>query len=58
MQKDLINIKDNDSIASVAKVKHEEEEDGSELDNGTENENSNESKNKNYLNLPSLWMHW
>ncbi len=38
----LINIKDNDSIASVAKVKHEEEEDGSELDNGTEIENSNE----------------
>ncbi len=37
----LINIKDNDSIASVAKVMHEEEEEGSELDNGTEIENSN-----------------
>ncbi|MFD1293638.1 DNA gyrase subunit A [Lutibacter holmesii] len=42
----LINIKDNDSIAAVAKVAHENEEldelDGEEIDNGTEIENNNE----------------
>ncbi|MGG8497098.1 DNA gyrase subunit A [Tenacibaculum sp. TC6] len=36
----LINIKDNDSIAAVAKVMHEEE-DESENENGTEIENTN-----------------
>ncbi len=35
----LINIKDNDSIAAVAKVMHEEEE---EMENGTEIENDSE----------------
>ncbi|NOR29395.1 MAG: DNA gyrase subunit A [Lutibacter sp.] len=41
----LINIKDNDSIAAVAKVLHEEDEviDGNE--NGTEIENNNEANN-------------
>ncbi|MDD3720936.1 MAG: DNA gyrase subunit A [Lutibacter sp.] len=42
----LINIKDNDSIAAVAKVMHEEEvellEDDIEIDNGTEIENNDE----------------
>ena len=42
----LINIKDNDSIAAVAKVAHEDEEleelDGEQTDNGTEIENNNE----------------
>ncbi len=37
----LINIKDNDSIAAVAKVLHEEEV-IDEIENGTEIENSNE----------------
>ncbi|WP_299710938.1 DNA gyrase subunit A [uncultured Tenacibaculum sp.] len=35
----LINIKNNDSIAAVAKVMHEEEEDANENENGTEIEN-------------------
>ncbi len=42
----LINIKDNDSIAAVAKVMHEEEvellENDIEIDNGTEIENSDD----------------
>jgi len=38
----LINIKDNDSIAAVAKVFHEEEEVIDEIENGTEIENNNE----------------
>jgi len=38
----LINIKDNDSIAAVAKVMHEEEE---EEENGNENENGTEIEN-------------
>ena len=39
----LINIKGDDSIAAVAKVKHEEgEEDIEEVENGTEIENNNE----------------
>ena len=38
----LINIKDDDSIAAVAKVKHEEEENMEENENGTEIENNNE----------------
>ena len=38
----LINIKDNDSIAAVAKVMHEEEDELPTIDNGTEIENSNE----------------
>jgi DNA gyrase subunit A len=37
----LINIKEDDSIAAVAKVKHEED-DGSEEDNGTEIEQNND----------------
>ncbi|MFT5791185.1 MAG: DNA gyrase subunit A [Saprospiraceae bacterium] len=41
----LINIKGNDSIAAVAKVMHEEEEE-EELENGTEIEN-NESEDTN-----------
>ena len=40
----LINIKDNDSIAAVAKVLHEEEV-IDEIENGTEIENSNEENN-------------
>jgi DNA gyrase subunit A len=42
----LINIKDNDSIAAVAKVMHEDEEEFDETENGTEIENNNE-ENKN-----------
>ena len=46
----LINIKDSDSIAAVAKVAHEDEEleelDGDQTENGTEIENNNE-ENKN-----------
>jgi DNA gyrase subunit A len=38
----LINIKDSDSIAAVAKVLHEEEEVLDETENGTEIENNNE----------------
>ncbi|WP_372745022.1 DNA gyrase subunit A [Lutibacter sp.] len=41
----LINIKDNDSIAAVAKVPHEDEEDIENIDgieNGTEIENNND----------------
>ncbi len=38
----LINIKENDSIAAVAKVMHEDEEDIDETENGTEIENSSE----------------
>jgi len=38
----LINIKDNDSIAAVAKVMHEDEEEFDETENGTEIENNNE----------------
>ncbi|UMB53909.1 DNA gyrase subunit A [Lutibacter sp. A64] len=38
----LINIKDNDSIAAVAKVVHEEEVDVNEEENGTEIENNND----------------
>ena len=41
----LINIKDSDSIAAVAKVMHEEEETEQELENGTELESdTNENK--------------
>jgi len=40
----LINIKDSDSIAAVAKVLHEEEV-IDEIENGTEIENSNEENN-------------
>ncbi len=40
----LINIKDNDSIAAVAKVLHEEEV-IDEIENGTEIENNNEENN-------------
>ena len=40
----LINIKDNDSIAAVAQVLHEDEE-LDEIENGTEIENSNEENN-------------
>ena len=36
----LINIKGDDSIAAVAKVMHEEEEENDELENGTEIENN------------------
>ena len=40
----LINIKESDSIAAVAKVKHEDEEDSID-ENGTEIENdSNENQ--------------
>jgi DNA gyrase subunit A len=43
----LINIKDNDSIAAVAKVVHDEEVEVDENENGTEIENNNdESTNK------------
>ncbi len=43
----LINIKDNDSIAAVAKVMHEEEVESDENENGTEIENNtDESTNK------------
>jgi len=51
----LINIKDNDSIAAVAKVMHEEDvvdltdeniiENDTEIDNGTEIENNEEDNN-------------
>ncbi|WP_457618727.1 DNA gyrase C-terminal beta-propeller domain-containing protein, partial [Lutibacter sp.] len=41
----LINIKDNDSIAAVAKVLHEDEEEIGRIENGTEIENSNEENN-------------
>ncbi|MCF6167778.1 DNA gyrase subunit A [Lutibacter sp.] len=41
----LINIKDNDSIAAVAKVLHEDEEEIEEVENGTEIENKNEENN-------------
>ncbi|MFO7672296.1 MAG: DNA gyrase subunit A [Lutibacter sp.] len=51
----LINIKDNDSIAAVAKVMHEEDvvdlidedniENDAEIDNGTEIENNDEDNN-------------
>ncbi|MDP3359347.1 MAG: DNA gyrase subunit A [Lutibacter sp.] len=51
----LINIKDNDSIAAVAKVMHEEDvvdlideniiENDTEIDNGTEIENNDEDNN-------------
>jgi len=41
----LINIKDNDSIAAVAKVMHEDEVDVEEIENGTEIENKNEENN-------------
>jgi DNA gyrase subunit A len=47
----LINIKDNDSIAAVAKVAHEDEvEIVDEIENGTEienNENNNNEENTN-----------
>jgi len=38
----LINIKENDSIAAVAKVMHEEDDETDESENGTEIENNNE----------------
>ena len=41
----LINIKDSDSIAAVAKVLHEDEEELDENENGTEIENNNEENN-------------
>ena len=43
----LINIKDNDSIAAVAKVTHEEDEEIDETENGTEIENNNEENTNN-----------
>ncbi len=46
----LINIKDNDSIAAVAKVMHEEDavdENDIDIDNGTEIENNNNEDNLN-----------
>ncbi len=44
----LINIKNNDSIAAVAKVMHEEDEVMDETENGTEIENNNNNeKNAN-----------
>ena len=43
----LINIKGNDSIAAVAKVTHEEDEDIDEIENGTEIENNNEENTNN-----------
>ncbi|MDV7188481.1 DNA gyrase subunit A [Lutibacter sp. TH_r2] len=42
----LINIKESDSIASVAKVNREEEEDTSDVENGTEIENNEENTNQ------------
>jgi len=41
----LINIKDNDSIAAVAKVMHEEEEDENEIGTEIENNDSEETTN-------------
>jgi len=43
----LINIKDNDSIAAVAKVMHEEEENGDENEVGTEIENNDSEETTN-----------
>ena len=44
----LINIKDDDSIAAVAKVMHEdEEEENQELENGTEIENNESDEQTN-----------
>ncbi len=43
----LINIKDNDSIAAVAKVMHEDEEDNNESDLGTEIENNETDETTN-----------
>lgn len=42
----LINIKDNDSIAAVAKVLHEDEVEVEETENGTEIENNDQENNK------------
>jgi DNA gyrase subunit A len=51
----LINIKDSDSIAAVAKVAHEEEieegfeediEDGTEIENDADEEDSEDNENK------------
>lgn len=47
----LINIKGNDSIAAVAKVNHEEEEEvDEELENGTEVENTSDNNNEENTN--------
>jgi DNA gyrase subunit A len=43
----LINIKDNDSIAAVAKVMHEEEEEDTENEVGTEIENNDSEETTN-----------
>ncbi|MCF6347362.1 MAG: DNA gyrase subunit A [Flavobacteriaceae bacterium] len=43
----LINIKDNDSIAAVAKVMHEEESDDIENEDGTEIENNDSEETTN-----------
>ena len=44
----LINIKDSDSIAAVAKVMHEDEEDVNELEDGSvNNEENNENEKQN-----------
>ena len=43
----LINIKNDDSIAAVAKVTHEEEEEIDDVENGTEIENNNEESTNN-----------
>ncbi|HAO14782.1 MAG TPA: DNA gyrase subunit A, partial [Tenacibaculum sp.] len=43
----LINIKDNDSIAAVAKVMHEENEEETDIENGIEIENNDSNSNNN-----------
>ena len=43
----LINIKDNDSIAAVAKVMHEEDEEETDIENGIEIENNDSNSNNN-----------
>ena len=43
----LINIKNDDSIAAVAKVTHEEEEEIDDVENGTEIENNNKESTNN-----------
>ena len=43
----LINIKDNDSIAAVAKVMHEENKEETDIENGIEIENNDSNSNNN-----------
>jgi DNA gyrase subunit A len=43
----LINIKGNDSIAAVAKVMHEEDDENEDLENGTEIENNDSEEQTN-----------